>query len=438
MKDLIKNVKKVPGPKLKNSGITLIALVVTIIVLLILAGISIQMLTGDNGILKKAGEAKEDTERSQIIETAQMDILRKTMEKNGEGLTEDELETILIKYGTLLDEDKDNILDKTLTTKENYEIAVSEIYNGKIRQDSDFIIYPNGKDSSSVSVNDDIIIGTEKFLVIKKTYTTIVAIPYYDITLTDNPIQSSDAEEITFSSSEYWGYDSEVDMKDSRNNIYPYITAYANTLKKYGAKNIKVRTPLKNDIIDLSLNQRNPSKSRGYWINWIGTNKLVYNIGSSGELYEDFSWASSLHTGVDRGNWGVRPVIEIPTGIKGPDVVKLLYTDNYNSEGEIIGNSNSITSLDEVKTVQIAGASKLKVIIKHGFCGTLRAIRTETRKWDSLWDTSNNEGGTEEFEIDGDTLYLYFWGPLGGNDSYSGYYAIIKGYDSDGNFISEE
>ena len=38
-----------------KSGITLIALVVTIIVLLLLAGISIQMLTGDNGILQRAG-----------------------------------------------------------------------------------------------------------------------------------------------------------------------------------------------------------------------------------------------------------------------------------------------------------------------------------------------------------------------------------------------
>ena len=45
-----------------KSGITLIALVVTIIALLILAGISIQMLTGDNGILSKAGQAKNEAE----------------------------------------------------------------------------------------------------------------------------------------------------------------------------------------------------------------------------------------------------------------------------------------------------------------------------------------------------------------------------------------
>lgn len=45
-----------------NRGITLIALVVTIIVLLILAGISITMLTGQNGIINRAQEAKEKAE----------------------------------------------------------------------------------------------------------------------------------------------------------------------------------------------------------------------------------------------------------------------------------------------------------------------------------------------------------------------------------------
>ena len=44
--------------KKKENGITLIALVITIIVLLILAGVSIAMLTGDNGILTQAQNAK--------------------------------------------------------------------------------------------------------------------------------------------------------------------------------------------------------------------------------------------------------------------------------------------------------------------------------------------------------------------------------------------
>lgn len=41
-----------------NKGITLIALVITIIVLLILAGVSIAMLTGNNGVLTRASSAK--------------------------------------------------------------------------------------------------------------------------------------------------------------------------------------------------------------------------------------------------------------------------------------------------------------------------------------------------------------------------------------------
>ena len=52
--------------KTHNSrGITLVALVVTIVVLLILAGVTITMLFGENGIIKKAQEAKEATERDQ-------------------------------------------------------------------------------------------------------------------------------------------------------------------------------------------------------------------------------------------------------------------------------------------------------------------------------------------------------------------------------------
>ena len=55
--------------KLKNTkGITLIALVVTIIVLLILAGVSIAMLTGNNGILTQGKRAKEEQAHAAVKE----------------------------------------------------------------------------------------------------------------------------------------------------------------------------------------------------------------------------------------------------------------------------------------------------------------------------------------------------------------------------------
>ena len=51
-----------------QKGITLIALVITIIVLLILAGVSIAMLSGENGILTNASEAQKNTDRANAIE----------------------------------------------------------------------------------------------------------------------------------------------------------------------------------------------------------------------------------------------------------------------------------------------------------------------------------------------------------------------------------
>ena len=54
---------------MKNQrGITLIALLITIIVLLILAGVSIAMLTGENGILNKATSARSETNKAEAVE----------------------------------------------------------------------------------------------------------------------------------------------------------------------------------------------------------------------------------------------------------------------------------------------------------------------------------------------------------------------------------
>ena len=64
--------------KKQEKGITLIALVITIIVLLILAAISIATLTGDNGILKKASNAKIESKRSSAIKICRIYIRKKS------------------------------------------------------------------------------------------------------------------------------------------------------------------------------------------------------------------------------------------------------------------------------------------------------------------------------------------------------------------------
>ena len=65
----------------KESGITLIALIVTIIILIILAGITIGTLTGDNGIIKQAQTAKTETERSDIEEKINVIVIDNSKER---------------------------------------------------------------------------------------------------------------------------------------------------------------------------------------------------------------------------------------------------------------------------------------------------------------------------------------------------------------------
>lgn len=69
---------------MKNQkGITLIALVITIIVLLILAGISIAMLTGENGIITKATESTTNTKIGEAKEAVRLGVATIITENEG-------------------------------------------------------------------------------------------------------------------------------------------------------------------------------------------------------------------------------------------------------------------------------------------------------------------------------------------------------------------
>ena len=89
-----------------QNGITLVALVVTIVVLLILAGVTITSLLGDEGIISKAQNAAKATKKSQIIESVRMDILIAQLEGN---LTQEKLEEILGNYGEVQKDEEGNI-----------------------------------------------------------------------------------------------------------------------------------------------------------------------------------------------------------------------------------------------------------------------------------------------------------------------------------------
>ena len=99
----------------ERNGITLIALVITIIVLLILAGVSIMMLTGDNSILRQATNAKqrtgEGTEAEQVKMAAMAAVADSTVNLSRE-IDKAKLEKELQKYfsGATVSEDGEDYI----------------------------------------------------------------------------------------------------------------------------------------------------------------------------------------------------------------------------------------------------------------------------------------------------------------------------------------
>ena len=63
----------------KQNGVTLVALVITVIVLIILAGITISLVLGDNGIMQKTQQAGQDYKNAENIEAADMDEAENVM-----------------------------------------------------------------------------------------------------------------------------------------------------------------------------------------------------------------------------------------------------------------------------------------------------------------------------------------------------------------------
>ena len=90
--------------KTRQSGITLVALVVTIVVLLILAGVSISLVLGQNGLIANAKEAREKTknatdEESQLVNGTIPDYIAEQVNgTNASGITKDDYGKVVTNY----------------------------------------------------------------------------------------------------------------------------------------------------------------------------------------------------------------------------------------------------------------------------------------------------------------------------------------------------
>ena len=124
--------------KRKNKGITLLALVITIIVLLILAGITISSLIGENGLITRAKQATTISLKTQYFEEINIEILDEITQRNIEAKEIPFITSIQerlkskdwVKQVSATDKElqkhendiENNLL--TIVTKENYEILI--------------------------------------------------------------------------------------------------------------------------------------------------------------------------------------------------------------------------------------------------------------------------------------------------------------------------
>ena len=169
----------------KEIGITLIALVITIIVLLILAGVTISALSGDNGILTNATKAKEQTEISNEKDQIGVASASSIADNKGGELTKDAMENnLIVKQGndaTVTDEgeylrvrfnetQREYLVNKESGEIEEKGIIESPIIPENLKIGSEVIYDPNGTYNWSAGYSsaikkqteDDILLDSSK------------------------------------------------------------------------------------------------------------------------------------------------------------------------------------------------------------------------------------------------------------------------------------
>ena len=129
-----------------NKGITLIALVITIIVLLILAGVTIAMLTGQNGLLSRASGAKVDSLDAEVKERINME-LNAQMANAMAGVSFDTAATITSNIGTLPTGYSVTVTQAatSYSTSASVSIAITKPSTSKITSTTASVAYSSGK-----------------------------------------------------------------------------------------------------------------------------------------------------------------------------------------------------------------------------------------------------------------------------------------------------
>ena len=209
-KDVVKN---------KNSGITLIALVITVIVLLILAGISISMLAGNNSILQKATDAKTETERGEVYEQISLATASGEMEYYSNGTDR------LIAYKSALLNGVDGIDRNNL--KDNGSNLITGTVTTKSGKQYDFSVPVPVTDITLAEHHEKVVELTPVYAKLYDDGTLILSST--DYTDTSKTLTKDFKEVKNKAASNYWSasdYNTLVTKVSFYDEIVPSTTAY--------------------------------------------------------------------------------------------------------------------------------------------------------------------------------------------------------------------
>ena len=144
----------------KNKGITLIALVITIVIMLLLASVAIQMALGENGLISKSNESKKQQLKAELYDNAKIEYLNLKTKALEEGDEEPDAEEVLSETNFLnkYDITEENITDKKGNIIDTVENLVKVLSEGKnipqvAEQDKDkLVLQLNVKETTSLWV----------------------------------------------------------------------------------------------------------------------------------------------------------------------------------------------------------------------------------------------------------------------------------------------
>ena len=116
-----------------NRGITMLALVITIVILLLLAAVTIQLTLGNDGIIAKSTDARIKQAKTELIDTARVEYSTLNMRATANDKEPPTPEMVLEQQGFL---SRYNIVGENITDKNGNVIATKEEVLNSLRRNS--------------------------------------------------------------------------------------------------------------------------------------------------------------------------------------------------------------------------------------------------------------------------------------------------------------